>query len=386
MKKLFIGLVSTGSIVSAPIIAYVTTNKDKIEEKASAQVHHYDLVKRLRFAAENLTLPKQEPREFITSLKNHDSDTLATTEGMYVQAKSRLLGRKVVDHYTDIYEEDGNLNVVFYYDGFEYNAKDAGLVNNHLDFFKNQPDIRNHLIKNVYDVENNMEVSQIGAVAIFTMDKNDDVIGITVGERNTTEKYLFKNVEELLVFKYNQHVVTSAEELKGYVWLSRYGIAVKDVKNTPFHYISGRVDLDMKPALDAKNIHGFTHIQDHLNVLAWIPTDSIADPFIEPKPEVNMEPHSIPNVNEKTEEKEPVVQYVEPVIDTSTLMIPPKPDFPVPQVGDTGHIPPATKHPEQHAPVIDPETLKIPVPVPIPPAGQDVRPPMPADLIQSLRK
>ena len=383
MKKLFIGLVSTGAIISAPIIAYVTTTKDKIEEKASTQVHHYDLVKRLSFAAKNLALPKQEAREFITSLKNHNSDTLATTEGMYVQAKSRLIGRKVIDNYTDFYEEDGHLKVVFYYDGFKYNPKDAGLVNNHLDFFKNQPAIRNHLIKNVYNLETNMEVSQIGAVAIFTLDKNDDVIGITVGERNTTEKYLFKNVEELLVFKYNQHVVTTAEELKGYMWLSKYGVAVKDVKNTPFHYISGREDLSIKPALDASNIFGFTHIQGHPNVLAWIPTDSIADPFLAPRPEENLEPNLISHNKEETEQKEPEVQYIEPVIDRTTLMIPPTPDFPVPVVGDTGHIPPATKHPEQHVPVLDPETLKVPAPEPTPPAGQDVRPPMPAHLIQS---
>ena len=396
MKKLLIGLGSVAAIISAPIVAYCTTAKDKIAENASEQVRHFDLVKRLVYAAENLTLSQQSPRDFISSLKNKHSDEISTTEGMYTWAKLRLLNKHLIKNYYDAYEEDGVTKVVFYYDGFKHDPADADLKNNKIDFFKNQKHIKDRLIKNSWTLDTRMDHSKIGAVAIFAVDKNDNVIGITVGERNSTEKYLFKNVEELLLFKYSKKLASDKDDLFKYTWITKYGMAVKDILNTPLHYIAGREDLDIKPVADAVNTFGFAHIENHDNILVWLPTDQIDDPFIVPEqdifgagtPVIVPQPEEVSGtpiiVEHKQEEvKEEVQSMVEPIIDPSTLMIPDMPPLPVPVVGDVSHIPPATKNPEMHVPVIDTSTLLIPKPVPVMHTDQSVRPPMPAHLIIS---
>lgn len=390
MKKILIGLGSIGAIISAPIIAYCTTTKDKIAENASDQVRYFDLVKRLVFAAENLTLPKQSPRDFISSLKNTHSDQLSTTDGMYTSAKTRLLNKHLINNYNDAYEEDGVTKVVFYYDGFKNDPEDANIKNNKIDFFKKQKHIKNRLVKNVWTLDTRMDHSKIGAVAIFSVDKDENVIGITVGERNSTEKYLFKNVEELLLFQYSNKMISDQEDLSKYTWITKYGMAVKNIMDTPLHYITGRQDLDIKPVADAVNTFGFTHIKNHDNILVWLPTEKIDDPFIVPSQDIlgtgipMLVPHpeevgEIPSIVEN--QKEESTNMIEPIIDPSTLLIP-KPE---PIVGDVSHIPPATQNPEMHAPTIDPSTLLIPKPVPEMHTDQSVRPPMPSHLIVSWR-
>lgn len=316
MKKLLIGMGTVGTLSAAPVIAYITTHHSNKSNVVGA-IEHHDFLTRLRESAANLTQANSQPINFIRNLDNK-KESFTTTQGMYDSVKNQLVGRNLILNHHNVYKSEDQTRVVFYY-GKGQSTISNPPTNEVFDLFPDQANIKRTLEKDYWGNDLLIDSNAIDAVVIFTIDKNDNVINVASGIRHPDTKVEFQHIEEMVIFETEKSTLAPDVDLSSYIWIPKYGIAC-DIKSDkrPFRYIFDKnIKLIYGAPLVTTDVSMFTPVKGYPSLLTLIPKEEHVLPF-HPQ-HVDHETGSI----------------VVPILDRETLKIP----MLVPEIGDNSAIP-----------------------------------------------
>lgn len=302
MKKFLIGAGSIGLLSAAPVIAYVTTHNTN-REKHATSIDSYAFSTRLRDSAMNLANADSNPNDFIRQLDNNQ-DIFMTTQGMYNSVKKILIGRNLIQEYYTVYKSGDDTRVVFYYDKAENDNNEAPTKSS-INLFYDHPKIKASLDNKYWGNDILIDSKEVGAVAIFTLDKDHNVVNVAAGVRHKEIKSEFDSVEEMLVFESDVDSKYLLRDFSKYAWIPKYGVACDLSADLPFKYLFNEDQqlIHASPLLTT-NLLGFSPVKTYNGLLTWTPTGG----------------QSIP-VPQQEEQSTPGLMAV-PVIDRSKLGIP----------------------------------------------------------------